>query len=196
MNILKMNQDTLFNEVYQRNPSNNHYRIEIALNQYSDVFSEWDPAPYKRRELDPDLELYLKGCSDEIPLRHLVELWLLIPAEIRDEAVEEEVRIAFKNSLAFKMYFLKRELRKTNIKALRCILLGFLFLWLGSAFSVQYGNEGLRPLLAEALIIGGWVFLWEAVSLFFFTDHEIYHRYRAYKRWQKAPIIFQEAAKN
>lgn len=191
-----MKQDKLFNEVYKRNQSNNHYMIEIALNQYSDVFSEWDPAPYKRRELDSDLELYLQGCSDEIPLRYPVELWLIVPADVRDEAVEEEVRIAFKNSLAFKMYFLKRELKRTNLQALRCILLGFLFLWLGAGFSDQYGDEGLRSLLAEALIIGGWVFLWEAVSLFFFTDHEIYHRYRVYRRWQKAPVIFQEAAKS
>jgi hypothetical protein len=187
-----MKQDKIFSEIYRLDQSNNHYMVEIALDDYSDVFSEWDPAPYKRRSLDPDLELYLEGCSDEIPLRYPVEVCFILPKAVRDEAMEEEVRVAFRNSLMFKMYFLKRELKKTNIQALRCILLGFLFLWLGALFSEQYGDDGVLSLLSEALFIGGWVFLWEAVSLFFFTDRDILNRFRAYRRWQKAPILFQE----
>jgi hypothetical protein len=187
-----MKQDKIFSEIYRIDQSNNHYMVEIALDDYSDVFSEWDPAPYKRRSLDPDLELYLEGCSDEIPLRYPVEVCFILPKNVRDEAMEEEVRIAFRNSLMFKMYFLRRELRKTNVQAFRCILLGFLFLWLGAVFSDQYGAEGILSLLSEALFIGGWVFLWEAVSLFFFTDRDILNRFRAHRRWQKAPVLFQE----
>jgi len=184
-------KDRLFDEIYKRDESTNRYMIEIALNQYSDIFDEWDPAPFKRRALDPDLELYLKGSSDEIPLRYPVEFRFVIPATARDQKMEEEVQIALKNSLAFKMYFLRKELKKTNIQVVRCILLGFLFLWLGAVFSADY-DTGIVSFLAEALVIGGWVFLWEAVSLLFFTDHEIYDRYRMYKRLKNASVKFLE----
>jgi hypothetical protein len=91
--------------------------VEVALDQYTDIFSEWDPAPFKRvfekgcpryslpprdsktlsfecislrpgynlrrsltfqtpskrRELDPDLQLYLESRADEIPAKYSVE---------------------------------------------------------------------------------------------------------------------------
>lgn len=46
------------------------YMIEVALDQYTDIFSEWDPAPFKRRDLDSDLKLYLEECSEEIPFKY------------------------------------------------------------------------------------------------------------------------------
>lgn len=44
----------------------------------------------------------------------------------------------------------------------------------------------------SGLAITGWVFLWEAVSLFAFTNRELYQRYRTYKRLHNAPVIFRE----
>lgn len=43
-----MKKDTLFSEVYALDKSINRYMIEIALDQYEDIFNEWDPAPFKR----------------------------------------------------------------------------------------------------------------------------------------------------
>ncbi|WP_416672998.1 hypothetical protein [Egbenema bharatensis] len=191
-----MKQDKLFNEIYSIDQSTGFYMIEIALDQYSDIFNEWDPAPFKRRDIDPDLQLYLEGSSEEIPLRHPVELCFTIPPGRRDEKLEAEVQSGLKNSFAFKRYLLKREIGKTNLQILRCIILGFAFLWFGSVFSEQYGERDFLSLMAEALFIGGWVFLWEAVSLFFFTERELFHRYRAYKRWQNAPVFFREVVQS
>lgn len=186
-----MQQDRLFAEIYAIDPDTHRYMIEIALDQYADVFNEWDPAPFKRRSLDPDLELYLEGSSEEIALKHPIELYFTIPAEIQDEKVEQETRDGLKNSFAFKLYLLRRELKKINAHMINNIVLGFLFLWVGALFSRQFA-AGFLSLLAEALFIGGWVFLWEAVSIFFFTNREIYHRYRIYQRLHHAPILFQE----
>lgn len=168
--------------------------IEIALDQYTDIFDEWDPAPFKRRAIDSDLELYLEGSSDEIPLQYPVELYFTIPAGSRNERMEAEVLNGLRNSFAFKRYLLKREIRKTNIRTLNYVVLGFVFLWGGAILLDQFPEKTLLSLVVDALIIGGWVFLWEAVSLFFFTNRELYYRYRTYKRWQNAPVIFRETA--
>ncbi|MBD2053678.1 hypothetical protein [Leptolyngbya sp. FACHB-60] len=47
--------------------------------------------------------------------------------------------------------------------------------------------------LTEGLFIGGWVFLWEAVSLFFFSNRDLYNRYRTYRRLRNSEVIFSEA---
>jgi hypothetical protein len=185
--------DKFFGEIYKIDELTSLYMIEIALDQYSDMFNQWDPAPFKRRDIDPDLKLYLEESSDEIPFQYPIELCFTVPAGTRDERVEEESRNGLRNSFAYKMYFLKKELRKTNARMLQCVFIGFGFLWIGKTLSKQFEAIVLLSLMAEGLFIGGWVFLWEAVSLFFFSNRDLYHRYRTYKRLQTAPMVFREA---
>ena len=60
-------RDRIFNETYKIDQVTNLHMIEVAIAQYTDIFNEWDPAPFKRRSLDPDLQSYLEEGSDEIP---------------------------------------------------------------------------------------------------------------------------------
>ena len=57
----------------------------------------------------------------------------------------------------------------------------------------------LRPVFAENIVlstlvegvsIGGWVFLWEAISTFVFKNRDIREKYRQYKRFSAASICF------
>lgn len=191
-----MKPNQLFSEIYQIDKSTNLYMIEIALDQYSDIFNEWDSAPFKRRDIDPDLRLYLEGSSDEIPLRYPIELSFTVPPGTRNEQLEEESRDGLKNCFIFKLYLLRRELKETNTRMVRFVLIGFLLLWVATKFSNQFEGEAFASLLAEGLFIGGWVFIWEAVSLFFFTNRELYENYLTYRRLNKAPIFFRESEKS
>lgn len=121
--------------------------IEIALDSYADIFNEWDPAPFKRRDLDPDLQLYLVESSSEIPRKYAIELCFRLPVGKRDQSMETESQNGLKYSLRSQRYFLNQA-------------------------------------------ISGWVFLWEAVSLFVFTNRDLYQRYQTYQRLQEAPVFF------
>jgi hypothetical protein len=188
-----MKQDKLFSKLYIWDEFTNCYMIEIALDQYTDIFNEWDPAPFKRREIDPDLALYLEGCSEEISFPYRIELCFILPAKSRNELMEEEAREGLKNCFSFKIYFLKKNLKKINIRLLRYTFIGFVLLWVGITFPSNYSEAVWVTVLTEGIVIGGWVFLWEAVSLFFFTNREIYERLRMYKRLLNASVIFREA---
>lgn len=190
---MKQKKDSLFDEIYKIDESTNLYMVEVGLDQYSDIFNSWDPAPFKRRELDPDLQVYLEESSNEIPAKYAIELCFTLPQGKRDERIEAETKQGLMNSFMFKRYFLKKTIKKTNTQILLCVFLGFVFLWMGTMFSNRFEGKLLFSLLSDALLIGGWVFLWEAVSLFFFTNRELYERYRLYKRLQGAPVVFREA---
>lgn len=185
-------KDKPFSEIYQIDKATNSYMIEVALDHYTNIFNKWDSAPFKRREIDPDLKLYLEGSSDEIPFCYPIELCFTIPQDKWDEQLEQEARKGLDNTFAFKIYLLKKELRKTNTEMLRDVILGFIFLWVATVFSKKYEGSELLSLVEQGLFIGGWVFLWEAISLFFFTNRELYHRYRTYQRLRHAPVIFRE----
>lgn len=184
-----------FSEIYKIDESTDRYMIEIALDQYTDIFNEWDPAPFKRRELNPDLKLYLEEYSDEIPSKYAIELCFAVPAGMRDERVEEESRIGLKNSFISKRYFLGKEIKKSNTRMLLFVVIGLVLLWVAKTAASRFAEADASSILFEGLAITGWVFLWEAVSLFFFTNRELYHRYQTHKRLQNAPVMFQEAEK-
>ncbi len=63
-------------ELYRYNEATLSYHVDITLDLYRDVYSEWDYSPFTNRDLDDDLLDYLMECSYEIGLsRRLVALW-------------------------------------------------------------------------------------------------------------------------
>jgi hypothetical protein len=187
--------DRIFNDTYKIDEATNLHMIEVAIDQYTDIFNEWDSAPFKRRDLDPGLQLYLETNSNEIPTEYNVEICFTVPSGTRDEVMEEESRHGIQNGFISKRYFLSKDIKKTNTKMVWFVLVGLLCLWVAKALSGRVAETDLPSILLEGLAISGWVFLWEAVSLFFFTNRELYDRYKNYKRLQTAPVIFREAEK-
>lgn len=187
------NHNQLFNEIYKIDAATNLYMIEVALHQYADIFNEWDSTPFKRRDLDPDLQLYLEESSSEIPAKYPIELCFTVPAGTRDQQIEADARDGIKNSFISKRYFLNKKVKQTNMRMFWFVLVGFLLLWVAKSLSSWRADADLQSILLEGLAITGWVFLWEAVSLFFFTNRELYRRYSTYKRLQNALVLFREA---
>ncbi|WP_126147985.1 hypothetical protein [Synechococcus elongatus] len=181
-----------FQQVYSQNRANGCYVIEIALDQYSDIFNEWDPAPFKRRDLDPYLQQYLEESSDEIPLRYPLEICFQLPQKSRDRPLEKTVCDGFQNCLAFRLYLLSQEQQRLNRYILLFVLAGFSLIGSATLFRDRLGETILISTLVEGVVVSGWVFLWEAVSLIIFKKRELRHRYRSYQRLQQAPIIFAE----
>ncbi|ACK73158.1 conserved hypothetical protein [Gloeothece citriformis PCC 7424] len=184
-------KDKIFTEIYKINESTNLCIIEIGIDQYADIFNKWDSAPFKRREVNPELEQYLERCSDEIPFRYPIELHFTFPEGIKDTQKEDKSRDGIKNHFTFRIYIVKRKLNRNNRRTLYCALAGSFFLGIVAIW--KFTPERVLPsIIEQGLLIGGWVFLWEAVSLLFFVNYELYHSYRTYKRLRNAPIIFRE----
>ena len=182
----------LFAEIYRYDKITDSYIIEIALDSYGDIFSEWDPAPFKLRDIDPDLALYLEGCSEDIPLKYPVTLSFTVPKGYRRENVEVQARNGLKNGFTFKRYFIKKEIHTLNRRTFFYFIIGFAFLWVATIFPKQLIESPFPSIIVEGLFIGGWVFLWEAISILLFTTRSLRHQDHIYKRLQNSPIAFGE----
>ncbi|VXD19540.1 hypothetical protein [Planktothrix paucivesiculata] len=182
-------KDRIFTDIYKLDSSTHLYMIEIGLNHYTDIFNEWDPAPFKRREINPNLESYLLRSSDEVPFEKQIELCFMVSQGQRDEKMEKESRLGIKNSFTFKIYVFKKEIKQANSRIIYFVFVGLISLWMATIYS-ENSTAVFPSVLFQALVISGWVFIWEAISLLFFKNREFYHRYRTYKRLQNAPVIF------
>lgn len=186
-------KDDYINNIYDIDKANDAYMIEASLDHYTDIFNEWDPAPFKRRELDPDLKLYLETSADEIPAKYSIEVCFILPPGTRDKMIEQDVKDGLKNSIDFKIYLLRKELGIINARTLRYVISGLGTLLIATLLEKPASFNIITSVLTEGLFIGGWVFLWEAVSLFFFSNRDLYNRHHTYKRLRNSEVIFSEA---
>jgi hypothetical protein len=172
------------------NPEANTFIIEISLINCNEIFNGWDPSPIKRRDLDPDLLHFINECSSDIPLNFPLELQFHLPKELYDEDKESLTRVGIKNNFNFIAHFIQKEIKQINRKIFFYIIIACAFLSVGYMSTEQVAENIVTTTFIEGLSIGGWVFLWEAFSLFFFSRQEINSRQKRNKRFQDTKINF------
>lgn len=178
-------------QIYKMNPETNAFIIEISLDNYNEIFNGWDPSPIKRRDLDPDLVNFMEVCSSDIPLKFSLELQFYIPEGQYNEDKENLSRVGIKNNFDFTSHFIRKEINQIGKRIILCIMMAIAFLSVGYLSGQRVETNVVTSILIEGLSIGGWVFLWEAFSLFFFSRQEVYSRLKTYSRFQDTEISFK-----
>jgi hypothetical protein len=102
---------SLLERIYERDPVSKAFIIKISIDHYKDIFNDLDPAPFKIRDLDPDLKIYLEDSSGDIPFKNEITLQFNAPAKIRDDEIEERVKMGLKTYFQFLIRSFKRDIK-------------------------------------------------------------------------------------
>jgi len=178
-------------KIYYRDPSSDGFIIDVSLDKYSDVFNEWDPAPFKRRDLDPDLVDYLESCSAEIPLKYSLLLAFHLPSRARDPKKERIIISGFQTYMDFRTDLMLKSIRQSRKQVLAYIAVGVLLLSVAIIMEKIFTGRVLFSLVEQGLFIGSWVFLWEAISKIVFKNKLLVSSLREYKRFRSSEILFR-----
>lgn len=185
-----MKKHNQYETLFRKNKNTDRVIIDIALGDYMEFFNEWDNSAYKMRDIHSDLVRFLDLCSDYIPLRKKIEIVFSIETSKADKEREDSIRLSYSN------YYnaLKRlESRKVNryIRMSMILLIISLVLLTSYGFFYEIQVETIGSLvLLESLLIGGWVFAWEAVHTLFIDIIEPVRRMREIQRFIEADITF------
>lgn len=179
------------NKIYEKNPVTGNYVIEVALEKYTDVFNDWDNSPYKKRDMDPDLALFLENCFDEIPQKQGVDICFYVPKEIKDVKREEIIISGIRTYYSFYIVQAKRAIKEKYHKMFSYICTSFGLLAVSVFLSTIYKNNIIIGTVQQGFNIGGWVFLWEAISMFFFRRRDEISEISKYERFLKSHIYFK-----
>lgn len=189
---MSTNHKTKTAQIYRTFEDTDRLMIEVALDNYEDMFNEWDPTPFKRRDIDPDLRTYLEECSEELSLSRKIAVAFFIPKAEIDAEKQEKCAEGLRNFFEFNHYLAKKDLRLSRESALKYSLLGLTFLAIAVVFEGALKKNVLFGILEQGLFIGGWVFLWEALTLLAFKNTELTHSIKEWERFLDAPIIFKK----
>lgn len=177
------------NKLYKKNPNTGDYVIEVDLNSYVEIFNEWDHSSYKRRDISPDLTKFLEECSNDIPERFNLEISFYLPNEIRDENKEKIITEGIKTCYDFYAHFEQRKLNSNYKRMINSVFISFILLLFYFIFTTRIRSI-IWEAFAQGFLVGGWVFMWEAISFFFFGRVEIKSVIRNYERLRDARISF------
>jgi len=188
---MKKKKETL--NLYNKNPENNAFMIEVSLDDYSEIFNGWDASSIKKKDIEPELLDYLEQAGFEIPISEKVEIYFYLPKEINDTDKENKSMTGMINNFKAVLFFINRMLYKNYRRIASYISIGILFL-IGAYLTRYYAPSVtlMFSILIEGFFIGGWFLLWEAFSLFFFDTHETKLRRKVYRRFLETQIFFKD----
>ena len=177
-------------QVYDKDRETNAYVINVVVKKYEDIFNDLDPSPFKRRDLNSNLIRCLEDCSSDIPLRYNIILQFQVPESKRNMELEERIKTGLKTYFSFIMNSFTRRIKMSDRRSMCFVGISFLLL-LAASFMNSLGIDNiLFQTLTEGFFIGGWVFLWEAISSYSIKKIEIKNQHRQYKRLLSSPIKF------
>ncbi|NLL67585.1 MAG: hypothetical protein GX236_07805 [Clostridiaceae bacterium] len=186
-----MKKNNKYETLYRKNDKTGSIIIDISLQDYHEFFHEWDNSAFKKRDIHPELAEFLDLCSEDIPLRKKLEIVFSLETSERSTEKEEQIRTSYLN------YY--RSLRHSeNRKAKRIVRISVILLFTSLILLSLYGvlidiqeHTIISKVLLESLLIGGWVFTWEAVHLLFLDIIEPFRRRREIKRFFEATLSFK-----
>lgn len=190
-----MQKSNKYKTLYRKNEETGRVIIDIALDDYHEFFHEWDNSVFKKRDIHPELAEFLDLCSEDIPLRKDFEIVITMKAPAPAPEKEEQLRLSYLN---YYKSLNRLETRKTKrlIRVSTAMLILSLSLLFVYGFFIDYRSSSiLSKVLFESILIGGWVFAWEAVHTLFLDIFAPFHRFREIKRFLRTEIGFKYAGR-
>lgn len=177
-------------EIYPYDPQTRTFTIPTRVANYNDFFNPLDPSPAPARDLTPELVEYLNQCSTEIPAQYALIIQVQVQNEPQSGQAEQDCLNSLRTFYKHNVFVVQAQIQRMRGRALKYLLVSF------ACLAVTILGEGwssagfIGNLLHEALLIGGWVFMWEAVTLNFIEMDSHTQEITRFRRLIAAKVTF------
>jgi hypothetical protein len=168
--------------------------IEIRLRRLQQLFNSLDPSPFHERDLDQDAEDYIVESADEFPLQTPLRLVVYLPADELPLPQSFDLPLSIHNYFAYRLNESRRRLRLFFREGRVALAIGLAFLFVcvvlrqvALATKAGAGSE----ILAEGLLIVGWVAMWRPLEIFLYEWWPIRRRSRILAKLATIPVTVQ-----
>ena len=148
--------------------------VSLALDDYEDIFSDFDPRPYSHRALSVDFLDEARRATRELG-EEGIELNFLIPATKRNTEKEKLIKARLNEHFKKHKDMLAKDHKKIFMQGFYFILFGIAFMFV-AAYILFYYHTSIS-LLKEFLVVllepGGWFLFWEGLYLMIFETKKV-----------------------
>jgi hypothetical protein len=166
--------------------------IEISLSRLQQLFNSFDPSPFHDRDLDHDAEEYIVGWAEEVALERPLKLIIHLPEEQRAGADPAVLERAIHNYFAYQRGQSQRRLRLLFRDGRITLAVGIAFLFACIAIrelAYSFGSRAASEIIAEGMLIAGWVAMWRPLEIFLYEWWPIRRRTRVFGKLSAMPVV-------
>ena len=183
------NRPTLF-DIYTYDQVTNAMTVPLQVGTYNELYNPIDPSPALTRDLSQQVLDYLDQCSEEIDEMYKIRLTIEITGEERNATLEAQCGHSIKNFYQHEIAITQNRIKRTRKAAFKHLLVSLACLTV-YVVSYQFVLNGLFfDVIKEAILIGGWVFMWESVTHNFIQVAPIQDEIKRCQRLIDAPVVF------
>jgi hypothetical protein len=163
--------------------------VELRLDRISRLYNSLDPAPFHEKELEAAADDYIVGSAEDAGGRPIRLVVMLPDAELaRPEAGQMPASIRHH-------FELRRDSERRRLRALwwrgrMALLIGVIFLAVCLfARSLLLGTSStVAHIVAEGLLIVGWVAMWGPLDIFLYGWWPIWSRCKLFDRLTRLDV--------
>jgi hypothetical protein len=163
--------------------------INLALDEYDDIFSDFDPRPFSQRALSEDFLYELKRASlakEESGLNVV----LMLPKDKRFAGQEHLIRDRLKEHFKRHRRQLQEKLKSQRISGLKMAALGVVFMFIATYLLTYTVKNIWTTFIVVLLEPAGWFTFWEGLDQIVFRAKEITPDLAFYRKMTGAKINF------
>lgn len=167
------------------------HRIEVRLQELSQLFNSMDPTPFHHKDLDPDAEEFITSWAQELPREGEFEILIHLTGGNTPPDAEAVAREALGNYFSYRALHAQREFRHLMQRGRQSLVIGLGFLASCLLVAEQIGQHAAgayATILRESVIIGGWVAMWRPLEIFLYDWWPLANRRRMYEKLGRAAV--------
>lgn len=166
--------------------------VQIAIDKYEELFSDFDISPYKNRSISLDLKEELE--SKNLDFSKKIQIIFSIPQIERDLNQEKIIVKRLNSFFNTKNLQYERRIFSRRKRGIKYIIMGIFFITLTFIFEMFFTD--LFPLyVANIIMILGWFGIWTGVEKILDVPQELFSKSQMYNGFSKANINFVDEEK-
>jgi hypothetical protein len=146
--------------------------IRVHVENLEQVFNSVDPAPFHKRDLDPDAESFIIDWAKDLPRHASLSLVAHIDQPSSDANAGETLRESVQRHFGARLQSAERRLRALFQRGWISLAIGLVFLAASLAVGELLGRlahpSRFTEILRESLSIGCWVAMWRPLEIFLY----------------------------
>mgnify|MGYP007062748916 FL=1 len=163
--------------------------VELRLDRISRLYNSLDPAPFHERELEAAADDYIVGSAEDLAGRAM-RLVIVLPNSELQRPEAAQIAASIRNHFALRERTEHRRLRAEWHRGWISLLIGLAFLVVcQGARELLLSSEGpVSRMLAEGMLIVGWVAMWGPIDVFLYGWWPIARRRRLFSRLMRLDV--------
>jgi hypothetical protein len=163
--------------------------VELRLDRIPRLYNSLDPAPFHEKELEAAADDYIVGSAEDAGSRP-IRLVVMLPDTEMARPEAQQVPVSIRHHFELRRDSERRLLRSMWWRGRMALLIGvvFLALCLFARSLLLASSSTAAHIVAEGLLIVGWVAMWGPLDIFLYGWWPIYSRCRLFDRLARLEI--------